>query len=98
MLLNVHAAVNLAHIPRCCPPASCTEHLDSVAVQHAAALAPVIAELQEEIGVLRQDVDQQRLAAAVARQELDGAMARLQEVGLGVGCRMSLWRCARRRR
>lgn len=56
------------------------EHLDSVAVQHAAALAPVIAGLQEEITVLRRELDQQRLQAAVAEQEMEGLTSRINEV------------------
>jgi hypothetical protein len=56
------------------------EHLDSVAEQHAAALAPVIAGLQGEVSGLKSDLEQQRLAAAVAQQELKGARGRLAEV------------------
>ncbi|WIA38855.1 hypothetical protein OEZ86_002132 [Tetradesmus obliquus] len=55
------------------------EHLDSVAEQHAAALAPVIAGLQGEVSGLKSDLEQQRLAAAVAQQELEGARGRLAE-------------------
>lgn len=62
----------------------CTEHLDSLAVQHAAALAPVIASLQEEVAGLRRELDQQRLQAAVAQQELDGMANRLNEVCWGI--------------
>jgi len=51
-----------------------------VAVQHAAALAPVIAGLQEEITVLRRELDQQRLQAAVAEQEMEGLTSRINEV------------------
>jgi hypothetical protein len=57
-----------------------TEHLDGVAVQHAAALAPVISSLQEEITGLKRDLDQQRLQAAVTQQELEGMTSRLGEV------------------
>jgi hypothetical protein len=56
------------------------EHLDSVAEQHAAALAPVIAGLQGEVTGLKSDLEQQRLAAAVAQQELEGQRSRLAEV------------------
>ncbi|KAF6250572.1 hypothetical protein COO60DRAFT_798357 [Scenedesmus sp. NREL 46B-D3] len=55
------------------------EHLDSAAEQHAAALAPVMAGLQGEVTGLRSDLEQQRLAAAVAQQELEGARGRLAE-------------------
>jgi hypothetical protein len=54
--------------------------LDTVAVQHAAALAPVIAGLQEETTVLRRELEQQRVQAAVTQQELDNMVSRLQEV------------------
>jgi len=57
------------------------EHLDSVAEQHSAALAPVIACLQAEVAALNADMEQQLLAASVAQQELDGMLGRLQEVG-----------------
>lgn len=57
-----------------------TEHLDNVAEQHAAALAPVIAGLQEEVTALRADIDQQWLQANVAEQELAGMKSRLAEV------------------
>lgn len=56
------------------------EHLDGVAVQHAAALAPVIAGMQEEITVLKRELEQQRVQAAVTQQELDGMTNRLNEV------------------
>lgn len=56
------------------------EHLDEVAVQHAAALAPVIAGLQEEIAVLKRELEQQRLQAAVTEQELEGLTSRINEV------------------
>lgn len=49
-------------------------------MQHAAALAPVIAGLQEEVTALKRDLDQQRLQAAVAQQELEGMNSRLNEV------------------
>jgi hypothetical protein len=58
------------------------EHLDSVAEQHAAALAPVIAGLQGEVSGLNSDLEQQWLAAAVAQQELEGQRSRLAEVGV----------------
>jgi hypothetical protein len=61
------------------------EHLDGVAVQHAAALAPVIAGLQEEIAVLKRELEQQRLQAAVTQQELDGLSSRINEVCAGSG-------------
>lgn len=57
-----------------------SEHLDGVAVQHAAALAPVIAGLQEEIAVLKRELEQQRLQAAVTQQELEGLTSRINEV------------------
>lgn len=56
------------------------EHLDGVAVQHAAALAPVISSLQEEITALKRELDQQRLQAAVTQQELEGMTSRVGEV------------------
>lgn len=49
-------------------------------MQHAAALTPVISGLQEEITGLRRELDQQRLQAAVAQQELEGMASRLAEV------------------
>ncbi len=66
--------------------APCTwpaEHLDGVAVQHAAARAPVISSLQDEITGLKRELDQQRLQAAVTQQELEGMTSRLGEVGAG---------------
>eukprot|EP00878_Enallax_costatus_P024119 GHUV01025712.1.p1 GENE.GHUV01025712.1~~GHUV01025712.1.p1 ORF type:complete len:220 (+),score=65.92 GHUV01025712.1:1294-1953(+) len=60
------------------------EHLDNVAEQHAAALAPVIAGLQQEVTALRADIDQQRLQTTVAEQELAGIRSRLEESEAGV--------------
>lgn len=56
-------------------------------MQHAAALAPVISSLQEEITGLKRELDQQRLQAAVTQQELEGMTSRLGEVGWGRGWR-----------
>jgi hypothetical protein len=71
---------------------TCAEHLDSVAEQHAAALAPVIAGLQGEVSGLRSDLEQQRLAAAVAQQELEGQRSRLAEVSMR-SCSRLICRC-----
>jgi hypothetical protein len=67
------------------------EHLDTVAVQHAAALAPVIAGLQEETSVLRRELEQQRVQAAVTQQELDNMVSRLQEVRNTCGGAPGTW-------
>lgn len=60
-------------------------------MQHAAALAPVIAGLQEEIGVLKRELEQQRLQAAVPQQELDGLTSRINEVSRVWCCMCCSW-------
>jgi hypothetical protein len=84
-LMQFAAQPPMQIVPRTLPLPAHAEHLDTVAVQHAAALAPVIAGLQEETTVLRRELDQQRVQAAVTQQELDNMVSRLHEV----------WQCMR---